>query len=237
MSSSLLEVENVDAYYGRSQVLHGVTFALEEGEITALLGANGAGKTTMLRAITGLARTVGGIRYRGQSLAGKLTEDIVRLGIAHVPEGHVTMRALTVEENLELGAYTRTDRGIADDLERMYTYFPKLKLRRSQVAGTLSGGEQQMLSVARALMLRPRLLLLDEPSHGLAPIIVDEIFDIIAIINRDDRVTILLVEQNASLALGIAHHAFILETGRVVMSGPAAALGANESVRRAYLGY
>jgi branched-chain amino acid transport system ATP-binding protein len=235
--AALLEVENLDAFYGRSQVLHGVSFDLHAGQVAALLGANGAGKTTTLRAITGLARTVGTIRFAGRSLVGQATEDIVRLGIAHVPEGRATIGALTVQENLEIGAYTRSDRRIGEDLERMYAYFPKLKLRRTQVAGTLSGGEQQMLSIARALMLRPRLLLLDEPSHGLAPIVVEEIFEIVRVINRDDGVSILLVEQNASLALDLAHYAFILETGRTVMSGPAEALKANESVRQAYLGY
>jgi branched-chain amino acid transport system ATP-binding protein len=235
--AALLEVENLDAYYGRSQVLHGVSFDLHAGQVTALLGANGAGKTTTLRAITGLTRTGGSIRFDGQSLVGRATEDIVRLGIAHVPEGRATIGALTVQENLEIGAYTRSDRRIGEDLDRMYRYFPKLGVRRTQVAGTLSGGEQQMLSVARALMLRPRLLLLDEPSHGLAPIVVEEIFEIVRVINREDGVSILLVEQNASLALDLAHHAFILETGRTVMSGPAEAMKANESVRHAYLGY
>jgi branched-chain amino acid transport system ATP-binding protein len=235
--AALLEVENLDAYYGRSQVLHGVSFDLHAGQVTALLGANGAGKTTTLRAITGLTRTVGSIRFDGQSLVGRATEDIVRLGIAHAPEGRATIGALTVQENLEIGAYTRSDRRIGEDLDRMYRYFPKLGVRRTQVAGTLSGGEQQMLSVARALMLRPRLLLLDEPSHGLAPIVVEEIFEIVRVINREDGVSILLVEQNASLALDLAHHAFILETGRTVMSGPAEAMKANESVRHAYLGY
>jgi branched-chain amino acid transport system ATP-binding protein len=237
MAPPLLEVDHVDAYYGRTKVLHGVTFRLEPGQVTALLGANGAGKTSTLRAITGLARVVGGIRFGDQSLVGKPTEDIVRLGIAHVPEGRGTLRALTVEENLLVGAHTRSDRGVRHDVERMYGYFPKLAVRRTQVASTLSGGEQQMLSIARALMLRPRVLLLDEPSHGLAPIVVQEIFDIVTAINRDHGVSILLVEQNASIALGIAHQACILETGRMVMAGPAASLRSNESVRRAYLGY
>jgi branched-chain amino acid transport system ATP-binding protein len=236
-TSPLLEVEDIEACYGRTKVLHGVTFALQPGDVTALLGANGAGKTTALRAITGLAEVTGGIRFGGTSLVGMPTEEIVRLGIAHVPEGRGTLRALTVEENLLVGAYTRSDRHIADDLESMYTHFPTLRVRRSQIAATLSGGEQQMLAIARALMLRPRLLLLDEPSHGLAPVVVREIFQIVTAINRDEGVSVLLVEQNAALALRIADHAFILEGGRMVMSGPAAALTANESVRQAYLGH
>jgi branched-chain amino acid transport system ATP-binding protein len=236
MSAPLLEVEDVHAWYGRTKVLHGVSFDLHPGEVIALLGANGAGKTTTLRALTGLVYVTGTIRFAGTSLVGMATEEIVRLGIAHVPEGRGTLRALTVEENLLVGAYTRRDRQIAEDLELMYTHFPKLGTRRTQVAATLSGGEQQMLAIARALMLRPRLLLLDEPSHGLAPIIVQEIFDIVTGINRDQGVSVLLVEQNAALALRIAHHAFLLETGRMVMSGSTAALAENDSVRHAYLG-
>jgi branched-chain amino acid transport system ATP-binding protein len=235
-AAPLLEVENVDASYGRTRVLHGLTFALQAGEVTALLGANGAGKTTTLRALTGLVHVTGRIRFAGTSLVGMPTEEIARLGIAHVPEGRGTLRALTVEENLMVGAYTRRDRRIAADLALMYTHFPKLEARRTQVAATLSGGEQQMLAIARALMLRPRLLLLDEPSHGLAPIIVQEIFEIVTAINRDEGVSVLLVEQNASLALGIAHHAFLLETGRLVTSGATAELAANDSIRHAYLG-
>jgi branched-chain amino acid transport system ATP-binding protein len=236
-AAPLLEVDNVEAYYGRTKVLHGVTFGLAAGDITALLGANGAGKTTALRAITGLAQVTGGIRFDGASLVGMPTEEIVRLGIAHVPEGRGTLRALTVEENLMVGAYTRSDGRIAADLESMYAHFPRLRERRSQVAATLSGGEQQMLAIARALMLRPRLLLLDEPSHGLAPVVVREIFEIVAGINRDQGVSILLVEQNAALALRTAHRAFILEGGRLAMSGSALELMANDSVRQAYLGH
>jgi branched-chain amino acid transport system ATP-binding protein len=236
MTAPLLEVDDLEAFYGRTKVLHGVSFALHAGEVTALLGANGAGKTTALRALTGLVHVTGRIRFAGTSLVGRPTEEIVRLGIAHVPEGRGTLRALTVEENLLVGAYTRRDGRIARDLELMYTHFPKLKGRRTQVAATLSGGEQQMLAIARALMLRPRLLLLDEPSHGLAPIIVQEIFQIVTAINRDDGVSVLLVEQNAALALDIAHHAFLLETGRMVMSGATAELAANDAVRHAYLG-
>ena len=236
-AAPLLELDGVQAYYGRTKVLHGVTLALHAGEVTALLGANGAGKTTALRAITGLARVYGDIRFDGTSLVGRPTEEVVRLGIAHVPEGRGTLRALTVEENLLVGAYTRRDRGIARDLASMYAHFPKLDARRTQVAATLSGGEQQMLAIARALMLRPRLLLLDEPSHGLAPVVVREIFEIVTTINRDEGVSILLVEQNAALALRTAHRAFVLEAGRVAMSGRAEELMANDSVRQAYLGH
>jgi branched-chain amino acid transport system ATP-binding protein len=233
----LLEVEDVHASYGRTRVLHGVTFTVHAGEVTALLGANGAGKTTTLRALTGLVHVTGTIRFAGTSLCGMPTEEIVRLGIAHVPEGRGTLRALTVEENLLVGAYTRRDSRIAADLELMYAHFPKLEVRRTQVAATLSGGEQQMLAIARALMLRPRLLLLDEPSHGLAPIVVQEIFQIVTAINRDEGVSVLLVEQNAALALSIAHHAFLLETGRMVTSGASTELAANDSIRHAYLGH
>jgi branched-chain amino acid transport system ATP-binding protein len=234
----LLEVDGIQAAYGRTRVLHGVSFGMNEGEITALLGANAAGKTTTLRAITGMVKTSGGLRFDGKSIAGRPTEDIVRLGIAHVPEGRGTFVGLTVDENLKMGAYTRHDKlRIAEDMERVYTYFPRLRQRHQQVAGTLSGGEQQMLSMARGLMLRPRLMLLDEPSLGLAPLIVREIFHIVKTINETDRVTILLVEQNATIALDVAHHAYLIETGRVVMSGAAATLKADESIRRVYLGH
>jgi branched-chain amino acid transport system ATP-binding protein len=233
---ALFEVDNVDAFYGRTKVLHGVSFGLDAGQITTLLGANGAGKTTTLRAMTALVRTVGGLRFDGHNLAGKTTEDIVRLGVAHVPEGRGTLTAFTVEENLQVGGYTRSRRSVAEDLVRVYRYFPQLEARRTQSAATLSGGEQQMLALARALMLRPRVLLLDEPSLGLAPLVVREIFEMVRVINREEGVTILLVEQNASLALRLAHHAFILETGRVVTSGSPDALRADASVRRAYLG-
>ena len=212
--------------------------ALDEGQVRTLLGANGAGKTTVLRSICGMVRVAGDIRFDGKPIAGWATEDIVRLGVAHVPEGRGTFVRLTVEENLQLGAMTRKDkREIAADIERVYVNFPRLKERRTQQAGTLSGGEQQMLAVGRALMLRPRLLLLDEPSFGLAPLIVEELFAILRRINEETGVAMLIVEQNAALALELAEHAYLLETGRVVMDGAGAEIGADESVRRSYLGY
>jgi branched-chain amino acid transport system ATP-binding protein len=235
---ALLEARGLEAQYGWTKVLHGVDFAVEEGGITTILGANGAGKTTTLRAVCGMVRTAGEIRFGGRSIAGRATEDRVRLGIGHVPEGRGTFVNLTVEENLRLGAYGRASRdGIAEDLAAVYGYFPVLAARKRQAAGTLSGGEQQMLAVARALMLRPKLLLLDEPSLGLAPLVVREIFRIVRTINRERGVSVLLVEQNASIALGVADHAYLVETGRVVRSGPAAELRQDEAVRRAYLGY
>jgi branched-chain amino acid transport system ATP-binding protein len=236
--ASLLEVRGLRAFYGQTQALHGIDFAMEEGGITTLLGANGAGKTTTLRAICGMVRTQGEVLFRGEGIAGRSTEDVVRLGIAHVPEGRGTFVRLTVEENLLLGAMTRRDKAeIAADVDRVYGHFPRLGERRAQQAGTLSGGEQQMLAVGRALMLRPRLMLLDEPSFGLAPLIVQELFEILRMVNRDARVSMLVVEQNASLALGIADHAYLLETGRIVISGPSREIQQDENVRRAYLGY
>jgi branched-chain amino acid transport system ATP-binding protein len=235
---ALLEVEALSARYGFTTALHGVSFAVEEGGITTILGANGAGKTTTLRAVCGMVRTSGTIRFAGQRIDGRATEAVVRLGIAHAPEGRGTFVQLTVEENLRVGAWGRRDRaGLAQDFERTYTHFPVLRERRRQLAGTLSGGEQQMLAVARALMLRPRLLLLDEPSLGLAPLVVRDIFRIVGAINRQEGVSVLLVEQNAALALDLASHAYVLETGRVVRSGPAAELRRDDAVRRAYLGY
>jgi branched-chain amino acid transport system ATP-binding protein len=234
----MLEVERLDAFYGEQQALFGVRFALEEGRVRTLLGANGAGKTTVLRALCGMVRTGGDIRFEGKRIGGWATEDIVRLGIAHVPDGRGTFLRVTVEENLQLGAITRHDRaGILTDIERVYSYFPRLKERRAQQAGTLSGGEQQMLAVGRALMLRPRLMLLDEPSFGLAPRIVEELFEILRQVNQATGVAMLIVEQNAALALDLADHAYLLETGRIVMDAPAAVIGADESIRRAYLGY
>jgi branched-chain amino acid transport system ATP-binding protein len=236
--SALLEVHGLRAGYGETAVLHGIDFGLDEGSVTTLLGTNGAGKTTTLRALCGMVATRSEIRFAGQAIAGWATEDIVRLGIAHVPEGRGTFTRLTLEENLQLGAMTRRGRAdIAADLDRIYGYFPALRERRHQQAGTLSGGEQQMLAVGRALMLRPRLMLLDEPSFGLAPLIVRELFDILRRINREERTTMLLVEQNAALALDLADHAYVLETGRIVMSGSAAAIRTDEGVRRSYLGY
>jgi branched-chain amino acid transport system ATP-binding protein len=235
---ALLETENLHAQYGWTKVLHGLAFAVEAGGITAILGANGAGKTTTLRAVCGMVKTSGVVRFEGQRIDGKATEDIVRLGIAHTPEGRGTFMNLSVEENLRLGAYVRRDRGaLAADFDRVCSYFPVLAQRRRQQAGTLSGGEQQMLAVARALMSRPRLLLLDEPSLGLAPLVTREIFRIVRAINKDEGVSVLLVEQNASIALELADHAYLLETGRVVMSGPAADLQRDDSIRRSYLGY
>jgi branched-chain amino acid transport system ATP-binding protein len=234
----MLEVEGLDAFYGEQQALFGVGFGLDDGRVSTLLGANGAGKTTVLRALTGMVRTGGRVRFDGKAIAGWATEDIVRLGIAHVPEGRGTFLRVTVEENLQLGAMTRRDRaGITADIEQVYGHFPRLKERRTQQAGTLSGGEQQMLAVGRALMLRPRLMLLDEPSFGLAPLVVEELFAILARVNRDLGVAMLIVEQNAALALELAEHAYLLETGRIVMDAPAAVIGADESIRRAYLGY
>src|SRR5512132_2537991 len=235
---ALLEARALRAAYGLTRVLHGISFAMEEGTITALLGANGAGKTTTLRALCGMVRTEGEVRFGGQRIDGRATEDIVRLGIAHVPDGRGTFVNLTTEENLRLGAYVRRDkRAVEQDLERMYGYFPRLKERRSQQAGTLSGGEQQMLAVARALMLRPRLLLLDEPSFGLAPLVVQDIFRIMRRINEEQGVAMLLVEQNATLALDLADHVYLLETGRVVISGTSDVIRNDEAVRRSYLGY
>jgi branched-chain amino acid transport system ATP-binding protein len=238
MSAPLLEVKGLEAYYGRVKALHGVDFAMQAGGITTILGANGAGKTTTLRAISRMVRTAGSIRVDGQPIEGLATEDVVRLGIAHAPEGRGTFVHLTVEENLRIGCWGRADKRDSDaDFERVYGYFPVLRERRAQVAGTLSGGEQQMLAVARALMLKPRLLLLDEPSLGLAPLVVREIFRILRAANRDSGVSILLVEQNAALALDLADHVFLLETGRVVMDGPSEVLRNDDAIRRSYLGY
>ena len=234
----LLEAKNLRASYGSTKVLHGIDLAIEEGTITTLLGANGAGKTTTLRALCGMVKTSGEVVFAGKRIDGRATEDIVRLGVAHVPDGRGTFGSLTTEENLRLGAYVRRDRAAVEaDYERMYGYFPRLRERRTQQAGTLSGGEQQMLAVARALMLRPRLLLMDEPSFGLAPLIVKEIFRIMRTINEQEKMTILLVEQNAAMALEVADHAYLMETGTLVLSGPASQVKQDEAVRRSYLGY
>jgi branched-chain amino acid transport system ATP-binding protein len=232
----ILELRGVKAFYGQSEVVHGIDVAVEEGGMTVLLGANGAGKTTTLRAICGMVRSEGEIRFAGQQLERRTTEQIAGLGVAHVPEGRGTFMALSVEENLRLGGYTRAGRPDAD-IQRMYGYFPILAARRQQQAGSLSGGEQQMLAIARALMMSPRLLVLDEPSFGLAPRIVEEIFNIVDRIRREERVSVLLVEQNASLALELADHAYLLETGYVVTSGSAKALADDPQIRRSYLGY
>jgi branched-chain amino acid transport system ATP-binding protein len=236
--TAILELHNVNAAYGPTQILAGVDLAVEERGITTLLGANGAGKTTTLRAICNMMLRVSGeIRFAGERIDGWATEDIVRLGVAHVPDGRGTFLDLTVAENLRIGAYTRRDKGVVADFERLYGYFPRLKERRRQQAGTLSGGEQQMLAISRALMLRPKLLLLDEPSFGLAPLMVQEIFRILRTINRNEGVGMLLVEQNAHSALELADHAYLMETGCIVMGGPAAIIACDDSVRRAYLGY
>jgi branched-chain amino acid transport system ATP-binding protein len=236
--AALLEVKGLKAFYGQTQSLYDIGFEIPSGGITTLLGANGAGKTTTLRAICNMVRTEGTIRFDGKDIAGQATEEIVRLRVAHVPEGRGTFTTLTVDENLRVAAYTRKDKqGVKDELERVFGYFPRLKERLQQQAGTLSGGEQQMLAIARALMLKPRLMLLDEPSFGLAPLIVVEIFRILRRINEDEKVSILLVEQNAALALDLATHAYVLETGRVVMSGPSAVIKDDENVRKSYLGY
>jgi branched-chain amino acid transport system ATP-binding protein len=236
--SKLLEAQALCAYYGPTQVLFGLTLDVNDGGITTLLGANGAGKTTTLRSLSGMCHTSGDIRFEGKSINGRATEDIVRLGIAHVPQGRGTFSRQTVEENLQIGAMTRGDRkAIASDVERVYGYFPRLKERHRQQAGTLSGGEQQMLAVGRAMMLRPRLMLLDEPSFGLAPLIVEELFGILRTLNQTEKVSMLLVEQNAALALDLADHAYLIETGRLVMEGPAQKLRDDENIRKAYLGY
>jgi len=236
--AALLEVKGLKAFYGQTQSLYDVGFDIPTGGITTLLGANGAGKTTTLRAICNMVRTDGTIRFDGKDIRGMATEEIVRQRIAHVPEGRGTFTTLTVDENLRIAAYTRKDKqGVKDELERVFAYFPRLKERIQQQAGTLSGGEQQMLAIARALMLKPRLMLLDEPSFGLAPLIVLEIFRILKRINEEEKVSILLVEQNAALALDLADHAYVLETGKVVMSGPSSVVKNDENIRKSYLGY
>jgi branched-chain amino acid transport system ATP-binding protein len=234
----LLSVRGLEASYGDLKVLRGLDFTIAEGSVTALLGANGAGKTTTLRALCGMIARSGEIEFDGKQIARAKTEDIVRLGIAHVPEGRGTFFNLTVEENLELGAMSRpAGREVADDVARIYGYFPRLKERRRQQAGTLSGGEQQMLAIGRALMLRPRLMLLDEPSFGLAPLIVEEVFRILAHVRETMKVSMLLVEQNANFALSLADHAYLLETGEIAIAGPAEEIRNDESIRNAYLGY
>ena len=233
--AALLELDGVTARYGPVQALHGVSLSVDEGEIAAVLGANGAGKTTTLRAISGGVRRDGELRFAGKRLARLGPDAVARLGVAHVPEGRGTFAELTVWENLRLGAYTR--RGSKDDFARIQTYFPWLGERRHQQAGTLSGGEQQMLALARAFMQRPRLLLLDEPSLGLAPLLVTEIFRIVRELNEREGLTVLVVEQNAHIALQAARTAYVLEVGRVALAGPSAELQEHESIRRSYLGY
>lgn len=234
----LLQIKGLRAAYGATEVLRGVDLDVAEGQVTALLGANGAGKTTTLRAICQyMVRTSGSVNFRDGRIDGKTTEQIAALGVGHVPDGRGTFLGLSTEENLMLGCHARRDRkAVAEDLERMFGYFPRLKERRAQQAGTLSGGEQQMLAIARALMARPTLLLLDEPSFGLAPLVVKDIFGIMRRIRDEQKVSILLVEQNARIALDLADHAYLLETGRVVKSGPSAEMRNDDAVRRAYLG-
>ena len=232
----MLEVRDLHVYYGEIHALKGVSFSVAEGEIVTLLGNNGAGKTTTLRALSGLlAPRTGDVRLDQTSLLSIAPHDIVQKGITHVPEGRRIFNRLSVTENLEMGAYTRADRAIGQDMERVFAIFPRLKERRVQVAGTLSGGEQQMLAIGRALMAKPRLLLLDEPSMGLAPVLVEQIFETVLTINKQG-VTILLVEQNAAMALSIAGRGYVLETGRIALEGGAAELADNPEVRRAYLG-
>ncbi|HLQ60583.1 MAG TPA: ABC transporter ATP-binding protein [Candidatus Acidoferrales bacterium] len=235
---ALLELTGVEAGYGPVKALHGVSLNVEQGSIVAILGANGAGKTTTLRAITGMVKSSGRIVFDGRDITHWRTEDIARAGIAHVPEGRGTLSQMTVWENLQMGAYTRRDGdGVKTDLDRVMRYFGWIGARKQQPAGLLSGGEQQMLAIARALMQRPRLLLLDEPSLGLAPIIVREIFEIVKSINQEQGLTVLLVEQNASLALQAAAKAYVLEAGQVAVSGTSDDLERHESVRKSYLGY
>ena len=236
MTAALLQLEGVSASYGPIQALHGISVDVPDGAIVSLLGANGAGKTTTLRAISGMVKTTGRITFDGHDITHSKPEEVARLGVAHVPSGRGTMAQLTVWENLQMGAYTRRDRGVKKDLERVIGYFPWIGQRRSQVAVTLSGGEQQMLAIGRALMMRPRVLLLDEPSLGLAPLIVRQIFEIISTINRDEKLTILVVEQNANMALKVSLRAYVLEVGRVVLEGSAQELARHESVRKSYLG-
>ena len=233
---SLLKLEKVEVHYGGIRAVKGIDLTVEKGELVCLIGANGAGKTTTLRAITGLAHATGRIEYDGQEIAGKKSHEIARLGLAHVPEGRGVFPQLTIDENLAMGAYMRRDApAVAQDVERVFSLFPRLKERRGQTAGTMSGGEQQMLAIGRALMSRPRLLLLDEPSMGLAPIMVEKIFEVIRLIAAEG-VTMLLVEQNARLALEASHRAYVLESGLVTISGEASKLLGDPQVRSAYLG-
>jgi branched-chain amino acid transport system ATP-binding protein len=233
---ALLELHDVAARYGPVRALAGVSLDVGEGEIVAVLGANGAGKTTTLRAISGTVRRTGRILLGGTNLARRGPEAVARLGVAHVPEGRGTFAELTVEENLRLGGYTRRG-SLDDDVRRMGEWFPWIEARRNQHAGTLSGGEQQMLALARALMSRPKLLLLDEPSLGLAPLVTREIFRIVRELNEQDGLAVLVVEQNAAIALDVAQRAYVLEVGEVAVSGASDELARNESVRRSYLGY
>lgn len=233
----MLKVDDINVYYGNIRALNGVSLDINEGEIVTLIGANGAGKSTLLKTISGLLKPkMGKILYKDQSIGGKPVQSIVKMGISHVPEGRRVFANMSIEENLQLGAYLRKDKeGIKKDFDKVYELFPRLLERKKQLSGTLSGGEQQMLAMGRALMARPQLLLLDEPSMGLAPILVKQIFSIIEEINKTGT-TILLVEQNANLALSIANRAYVIETGRVVLSGTATELNASEEIKKAYLG-
>jgi len=234
---ALLELRDVEARYGEVRALHGVSLSVDEGAFVSVLGANGAGKTTTLRAVSGTVRSSGEIAFGGERIDRRAPETVARLGVAHVPEGRGIIGELSVWENLRLGAYARSGRnGFKDDAARVLGYFPQLGERRAQAAGTLSGGEQQMLALGRALIARPRLLMLDEPSLGLAPIVVREIFEILTRLN-EEGLTVLVVEQNANLALAASQQAYVLEVGKVVLSGPSAELREHESVRRSYLGY
>jgi branched-chain amino acid transport system ATP-binding protein len=238
MSSAILVAKGLRASYGSVQALHGLDFEVADGGVTALLGANGAGKTTTLRAISAMISREGELLYKGGPLTKSSTEAVARLGIAHVPDGRGTFTDLTVEENLRLGAYTRRDRAaVRGDFDRVFGYFPRLAERRRQQAGTLSGGEQQMLAISRALLMRPSLLLLDEPSFGLAPLVVVEIFRILKAINSQERVSMLIVEQNANLALELSDQAYLIETGHLAIGGRSEDIRRDDSVRRAYLGY
>ncbi len=233
----MLKIEDINVYYGNIRALNGLSLEVKEGEIVTLIGANGAGKSTLLKTISGLLKPkMGKILYKDQSIGGKPVQSIVKMGISHVPEGRRIFANMTIEENLQLGAFLRKDKeGIKRDLDHVNELFPRLLERKKQMAGTLSGGEQQMLAMGRALMARPQLLLLDEPSMGLAPILVKQIFSIIEEINKTGT-TILLVEQNANLALSIANRAYVVETGRIVLSGTAEELNASEEIKNAYLG-
>jgi branched-chain amino acid transport system ATP-binding protein len=233
---SLLTVRALRAGYGPVEVLRGIDFHVDEGEVVVILGANGSGKTTTLRALSGMVETSGEVTFDGRSIAGARPEQVAQAGVAHVPQGRGTVTDLTVEENLRLGAYTRRDKEVAADIDRWYAMFPRLAERRQQQAGGMSGGEQQMLAIARAMMARPRLVLLDEPSLGLAPIITQGLFRTLGDMNRDLGTSMLVVEQNATLALAIANRGYVLETGEIVVEGTAAQLAGNDDVRKAYLG-
>jgi branched-chain amino acid transport system ATP-binding protein len=233
----LLELSNVTGGYGPVRVLHGIDLAVEEGEVAVVLGANGAGKTTTLRAISGIIQAGGEIRFDGQRITRKHPEWVAKAGIAHVPQGRGTFGEFTVDENLRVGAVTRRDREVGADLDRWYSLFPRLGERRDQAAGSMSGGEQQMLAIARAMMSRPKLVLLDEPSLGLAPLVTQELFRRLGEINKESGLTLLVVEQNANLALDIGHRGYVLESGRIATSGSAQDLKTDDAVRKAYLGF